>query len=32
MNLSMNEIYARCTKFSDAWKDASDEHADAKFF
>jgi hypothetical protein len=32
MTLSMNEIRARCAKFSDTWKDASDEHADAKSF
>lgn len=32
MNLSMNEIRARCAKFSETWKDASDEHADAKSF
>ena len=28
----MNEIRARCARFSDQWKDASDEHAEAKSF
>ncbi|MBU3664760.1 MAG: class I SAM-dependent DNA methyltransferase [Chthoniobacterales bacterium] len=32
MTLSMNDIRARCAKFSETWKDASDEHADAKSF
>jgi hypothetical protein len=32
MTLSMNEIRARCARFSDQWKDASDEHAEAKSF
>lgn len=32
MTLSMNEIRARCAKFADTWKDASDEHADSKSF
>jgi hypothetical protein len=28
----MNEIRARCAKFSETWKDAADEHADSKSF
>jgi len=32
MTLSMNEIRARCAKFAETWKDASDEDADAKSF
>lgn len=32
MTLSMNEIRARCARFSEQWKDASDEHAEAKSF
>jgi hypothetical protein len=32
MTLSMNEIRARCARFAEQWRDASDEDAEAKSF